>query len=375
MNDELSKIEALGDEARNTFRTRVAKFEAKKKRAALGEDSSAAEKWHDYRIVEKKTETPRITSFILEAIHPVSDSEDDADPTRPLIGSHARIKLPNGLIRSYSVVDGTMSRFELGVALEPRSRGGSAYLHGTAHVGDVLQVGRVTTAVKMTNGCSHHVFIAGGVGITAFLKMIERYRFIHWNTTLHYGVRSVDDVPFRDRMDALDGDGPAMNGSQEGSVVHLYNASRHERMNIPGILDSLPWNSHVYVCGPRRMMDEAMREATARGLSENEIHFEAFAADTGGDPFEVEVTVASNGENKGKHCLLKIGEDETLLEVLRKEFEEVPSSCEVGNCGTCKVALKSGTVDHRGTALMEEEKADSMLSCVSRGVGRIAVEI
>ena len=71
----------------------------------------------------------------------------------------------------------------------------------------------------------------------------------------------------------------------------------------------------------------------------------------------------------------QIGEDETLLEVLRKQLDEVPSSCEVGNCGTCKVTLKSGRVDHRGTALTEEEKLDSMLSCVSRGIGRIAIGI
>ena len=375
MNAELSKIEDLGEEARGAFRTRVAKFEAKKKRAAAGEDDSGtAEKWRDYRIVEKRTETPRITSFVLEAAHPISNGEEEAEYTRPLVGSHARIKLPNGLTRSYSVVGGTQKRFELGVALDEKSRGGSVYLHDTARVGDILQVGRVTAGVKQAGGFSHHVFIAGGVGITAFLRMIEGYRSVHWNSTLHYGVRSADEVPFRDRLAALDGDGPAVNGSQEGPVVQLYDASCNERMDIPGILNSLPWNSRVYVCGPRRMMDEAMREASARGLGEDEIHFEAFAADTGGDPFEVEVEVASSGE-KGQSKLLKIGEDETLLEVLRKEFEDVPSSCEVGNCGTCKVSLKSGMVDHRGTALLDEEKADSMLSCVSRGIGRITIQV
>ena len=376
MNEELSGIEDLGKEARGAFRTRVAKFEAKKKRAAAGEDdSSTAEKWRDYRIVEKKTQTPRITSFMLEAVNPDLGGDGEAESTRPLVGAHGRIKLPNGLVRSYSIVGGTVGQFELGVALEEHSRGGSAYLHGTARVGDVLKVGRITAAVKQAGAASHHVFIAGGIGITAFLKMIEGYRSTHWNTTLHYGVRRADDVPFRERVDALNGDGTVANGAQEGAIVRLYDASRGERMDIPAILDSLPWNSHVYVCGPRRMMDETMREASARGLGEDEIHFEAFAADTGGDPFEVEVDIPSNGVKKSEKKLLKVGEDETLLEVLRKQLDEVPSSCEVGNCGTCKVTLKSGRVDHRGTALTEEEKLDSMLSCVSRGIGRIAIGI
>ncbi|KAJ3561859.1 hypothetical protein NPX13_g8781 [Xylaria arbuscula] len=150
----------------------------------------------------------------------------------------------------------------------------------------------------------------------------------------------------------------------------MYDRSKGERMDIGEILRNLSWNSHVYVCGPQRILDEAVREAEKCGLGEDEIHFEAFSADTSGDPFEVEVV------NRGGKVLQVEGE-ETLLDVLRKNFneDEVPSSCEVGNCGTCRVTLKSGKVEHRGTALTGEDKRESLLSCVSRGVGRIAIEI
>jgi ferredoxin-NADP reductase len=203
---------------------------------------------------------------------------------------------------------------------------------------------------------SNHVFIAGGIGITAFLALIEVYEDIHWNYELHYAVRSADEVPFKNRLEKF------------GSKVIIYDKSQRQRMDVQALLGGLKWNSHVYVCGPSRMMEAVRTTAEELGLGEKEIQYEAFAADIGGDPFEVEVL------NKGNK-VLAVGEDESLLEVLKKEFGDVPSSCEVGNCGTCKVTLKAGKVDHRGTALLTEEKSTTMLSCVSRGIGRIAIEI
>lgn len=351
MNEELSQVVDMGDESRKAFETRVAKFKAKQLRAANGEENEA-EKWRDYKIVEKKAQTARITSFVLEA--KTRDPETKDDDVK--LGSHVRLKLPNGLLRSYSIVSGNENRFELGIALEPKSRGGSKYLHQNMQEGDTLQVGRITSDLKPAGAASSHIFIVGGIGITAFLSMLELYRQINWDTTLHYGIRSTDEIPFRARVEGLK------------ESVTLYDRSQGRRMDIGAIFRSLPWNSHVYVCGPARMLDDAVREAKACGLGEDEVHFEAFSADATGDPFEA---VVANRADK----VLKVGGEESLLEVLRQHFDDVPSSCEVGNCGTCKVVLKSGGVEHRGTALMEEEKKEAMLSCVSRGVGRITIEI
>merc|ERR1712000_585275 len=114
-------------------------------------------------------------------------------------------------------------------------------------------------------------------------------------------------------------------------------------------------------------MDAARAAAEEYRVPADEIHYEAFGADVSGDPFEVEVV------NK-EGSILQVGGEDSLLEVLRLKYKDIPSSCEVGNCGTCKVWLKSGRVDHRGTALLPEEKQEAMLSCVSRGIGRIAIE-
>ncbi|KAL6866083.1 hypothetical protein ACO1O0_002183 [Amphichorda felina] len=347
MNEELAQIEELGTEARGQFQRRVAKAKSKK-------EASKKEAWKDYKVISRKMETPRVVSLVLEVVDPNAEVESISE------GSHAKLKLPNGLVRSYSVVSsgdsGAGRTFELGVALDESSRGGSRYLHESTQVGDVLQVGNITTSVSPVGSASMHIFIAGGIGITAFLALLRGYFDVHYDFRVHYGVRSEDEIPFRDRLTPF------------GDKVVIYDKSKGERMDIGHVVKNLPWNSHLYVCGPDRMMEAAKSAVEELCVPHNEVHFEAFAADISGDPFEAEV---ANRDGK----VVKVGEDETLLEVLRREFEDVPSSCEVGNCGTCKVTLKSGRVDHRGAALMEEDKEFSMLSCVSRGIGRIAVEI
>lgn len=358
--EELAAIPEFGKECHDAFVSRAAKLRAKARRdAGLVEDEEDdPTQWRDFKIVEKQRQTGRITSFVLEAIDPLPEAEGVGQ------GSHVKVRIPipgraEPLVRVYSIVDGDRNRLELGVALESNSRGASRHLHETAAVGDVIQVGRIT-GMNLVTSCSSHVFVAGGVGITAFLWLLEALRKFNFDASLHYAVRRADDVPFAQRVLGLGKD-----------VVTLYDASAGERLSIRDIIKTMPWNSRLYFCGPPRMMDEALRETRAAGIPPEEAHFEAFQADSGGDPFEA--VVANKGDTE-----LKVGADESLLEALQARFgaDQVSSSCEVGNCGTCVVKLRAGRAVHRGSALGEEDKAaGSLLSCVSRGVGRITIEI
>jgi ferredoxin-NADP reductase len=349
MNEKLADVEALGKEARQQFQRRVAK--AQRRKLHKKEDD-----WESFKVVSHKLETPRTVSLVLEA-PPKAHSE------KYPIGAHAKLKLGNGLVRTYSVVSSSgggtedVRRLEFGIALDANSRGGSRYVHKSLKEGDSIQVGNVTSDVNgPTGAASHHVFIAGGIGITAFLHMMNRYDDINWSFQLHYAVRSSDDIPFRAQLKSY------------GDRVIIYDKSKGQRLDINNIMKTLPWNSYTYVCGPNRMMEAAKATADEVGISPEEIHFEAFSADTTGDPFEVTV---ANRNNK----VIKVGEEESLLEVLKREFDDIPSSCEVGNCGTCKITVKNGEIIHRGSALLPDEKNVSMLACVSRGVGRIAIEV
>lgn len=354
MNEALAGIGEFGAECADAFKARVVRQRAREKRER--EREKGERKWREYRCVERRRETGRIVAFVLEAVEKVEKGKGEEEEVELKPGAHAKVRLGNGLVRAYSVVDGDRNRFQLGVALDEGSRGGSRYLHETVQVGHTVQVGAITAAVPFAGAASNHVFVAGGVGITAFLALIEHYRSIHYSAKLHYAVRSAEEVPFRERLEKM------------GSDVVIYDKAAGQRLDIRNIIESMPWNSQLYFCGPARLMDEALKETRAHGIPDKEVHFEAFAADVSGDPFEAVVA------NKGGKTI-KVGEEETLLECLQKEFEDVDSSCCVGNCGTCRVTLKDGRVDHRGTALTEEEKGTSMLACVSRGIGSITIEI
>jgi ferredoxin-NADP reductase len=266
-----------------------------------------------------------------------------------------RVKLPNGLIRPYSIIGDDSHKFELGIALHDESRGGSRYLHESLNQGDKILVGKTTESVPIKGQASNHIFIAGGIGITAFLSMFSIFDQINFNYKLHYAVRSAEDIPFKELIDKL------------GEKVIIYDRGKGERMDIAEILRTRLWNSQIYTCGPQRMIDHIIRLSNECGMSQDEIHYEAFQTSTSGDPFKVELKKSKN--------VLEVEEEKTLLETLREAGLEVESSCEVGNCGTCRVEVCEGKVEHRGSALSEEDKEKGgMLSCVSRGVGHLVID-
>ena len=398
--EELANLQELGEEARNKFQKRL-----KKMTESEGKDAKkAAEAWANYEIAEKSLETPRIMRFVLNSLKPTGETKSVSP------GSHVRIRLVNGLIRAYSVVSGTRDRITIAVALADNSRGGSQYLHNSTQVHDVILVGEISTSVPLASGASNHILIAGGVGITAFMAAVSKCRAINLNYELHYAVRSKDDVAFASQL-GVEGWRKTQNGNEDGdkdedndaigdrhkgdTAINIYDRSKGQRIDISKIVERRKWNSHVYVCGPQRMLDAVLQASKDFGLQSDEVHYEAFQAITSGDPFTVEVFSTKHegeGERGDDQCVdggkpvrkgaqkgtvLQVGAEETLLEVLRGAGFEVASSCEVGNCGTCRVNVRAGQVEHRGSAIGDDEKVknNAMLACVSRGVGHISIEL
>ena len=346
---ELVEVEPLGKDTRNIFLNRLKKNAVESHRERLGEERSA-HKWRMYSIVSKTRETPRIYSFVLEAME--SEKVLQVEP-----GSHVRLKFRNGRYqRAYSVVCGSNNRFELGVALEADSSGGSKFLHEVSKIGDVVSVGPVTLSFPLAIAADHHILIAGGIGITAFVAAAQKMEASGESYELHLAARSAEEVPFTRYLEPL------------GEKATIYSKSAGRTLDIKEVVSRANDNTHVYSCGPARMMDAVTSTAQTFGLAADHLHFEAFAVDTSGDPFTVELAISDE-----EHY---VPAEKTLLDVLRDEAGlDVPSSCEVGSCGTCLVNVKSGQIQHRGIGLMDLEDASSMLSCVSRGVGRIVLDL
>ncbi|KAF2193978.1 3-chlorobenzoate-3,4-dioxygenase reductase subunit [Zopfia rhizophila CBS 207.26] len=344
---EMVEIAELARSTKKVLRGRLEKGVENQVGRLFGDSSLAVKTWSDYRIVEKKMETIRVASFVLEAVEPVGE-ELAVEP-----GSHVRVKLGGKLVRAYSVVGGSNKRFELGIALDVQSRGGSKFLHEQTKVGDVLTMGRITTSFPLAKEADHHITIAGGIGLTAFLAALKCLQKLGQSYEFHLAVAS--DVPFQRYITPL------------GDKAKIYNKSQGKCLNIRTVISRVKENTHVYCCGPQRLMDDVGKAAKDYGMPESQVHFETFQVATSGDPFTAEL--------KESKKTIEVGGDQTLLDALRATGMDIESSCEVGNCGTCRVSLCSGRVEHRGTGLMEQEKKTTILSCVSRGVGHIVLEL
>jgi len=341
---ELTELPGLGDECKDAFRKRIIEAEAKATKSVA--------QWTDYTVTSKFLETPRIVRLELTLTDP-----PNIVTTSVPAGSYTLLKLPNGLQRNYSIVTGTTTSFTLGIALDDKSRGGSAYIHNNLFIGTVIQVGPMIRGIKPNGMASHHIFIVGGIGITAFISTMQKLHSINQTFELHYAVRSAEDVAFAALM------------SDFQDSIQIYDKQAGQRMGITKILRDRAINSHVFTCGPQRMITSVIAAAKEAGMAEDEVFYETFSTDTTGDPFTADVISGI------KTTKLKVGAEQSLLEVMRAAGLEMASSCETGSCGTCRIGVKRGKVLHRGKGLTKEEQGKEILCCVSRGEGHIVVEL
>jgi vanillate O-demethylase ferredoxin subunit len=271
-------------------------------------------------------------------------------------GAHIDLHLPNGLIRSYSLLNpqDETHRYVVGVNRDAASRGGSRYLHETLRPGDVLTIGAPRNNFKLDEEAAHSVFIAGGIGITPLLGMIRRLQSLGRSWQLFYAARTRQGAAFVDELQRL-------RDTTGASVQFCFDRENGGRMlDLAAIVSALPAGAHVYCCGPLPML-EAFERATAE-LPPQQVHVEYFAArETAATEGGFTVELARSGRS------LVVQPGHTILDSLMEIGVEPPYSCREGICGTCEVRVLDGTPDHRDLVLSAAEKAanDRMLICCS----------
>ncbi|MBU1442907.1 MAG: PDR/VanB family oxidoreductase [Gammaproteobacteria bacterium] len=269
-------------------------------------------------------------------------------------GAHVDLHLPEGRIRSYSLANAPddRERYLVAVQREEAGRGGSAWMHDTVRVGQVVTAGAPLNDFVLDESAEHSVFIAGGIGITPILSMIARLDALGRSWRLHYASRSPEFTAFMPRLEELD--------RGRGRVDHCFGSDRAERLDIDGIVARADAATHLYVCGPTRMIDAFVEAGRTRPPST--MHLERFTA--------AEAPAVDGGytvvlHKSGKR--LPVPPGKTLLDTLLDDDVPVPYACSNGICGTCLTRVISGTPDHRDEFLGDDERrsGDCMLVCCS----------
>lgn len=293
---------------------------------------------------------------IADGIHLFEMRRKDGSELPPFTaGSHINLRVPNGLVRKYSLCSDPADRSHYRVAIkrEDNGRGGSVYLIDNTKVGDEWVISAPDNAFALPQRGDNFIFIAGGIGITPFIAMIHALKDDPAKKfKLYYCSRTPEMTAFREELSA-----PEFKGKV---IIHYDGGDPSKGLDLWPIVEERKNREHVYCCGPRGLM-EAVRAATGH-WTPTSIHFEAFSeADArrpDDQPFKVKL--ASSGK------VIDVPAGTTILEAMRADGIDVPSSCESGTCGTCRTKLLEGEADHRDLVLTENERDSQIMICVSR---------
>ncbi|WP_430667215.1 PDR/VanB family oxidoreductase [Jatrophihabitans telluris] len=266
-------------------------------------------------------------------------------------GAHVDLHLPSGTVRQYSLCSdpADLRRYRIAVLDVDGGRGGSREAHRALEVGDRVRVSAPRNHFPL-HSAPEYLLIAGGIGITPILPMARSLAAGTAAVRLVYVGRSRPSMAFIDELTALGVDTRIVTDDVDG------------RLDLSALDIG---SAAVYACGPVGLLD-----ALAERVPSQSLHVERFTAEPaardahrGSDIFEVEL--AQSG------LVLVVQPGVSVLQAIRSAGVDVPSSCEMGICGTCETKVLSGDIDHYDDLLTEAERASgaTMMICVSRSRG------
>ena len=278
-------------------------------------------------------------------------------------GAHTVVEMDDHGIRRlnpYSLMSDPedTSGYEISVRRDDTGRGGSLYMHRHVRPGLEMVISHPINLFPLDNRAKKHLMIAGGIGITPFLAQIAQLGHAGGRFELHYAARNQALGAYMDRLTAAH---PAQ--------VHTYFDDEGQVIDLGRILSMQPIGTHLYVCGPKGMINWVLTTAEAMGWPKQALHHEEFLAPGTGLPFTVEL--ASSRKT------ITVGTTQSLLEAIEAAGVDAPYLCRGGACGQCEtdVLRCDGTILHRDHWLDPGDHASGrkIMPCVSRFEGKTLV--
>ncbi len=238
----------------------------------------------------------------------------------------------------------------------------SNFFHDHVQVGTTLQVRAPSGHFYLEPGGSPIVLIAGGIGITPMLSMLN------WCQTnqperevwFFHGVRNGKEIAFAAHLSAIAAANPKVHlrlcfsdplpEDQLGQDFHHLG-----RVDVNLFRMELPLKPyHYYICGPTPMMETLVPALDDWGVPDSHIHFEAFGPASikrrkpetaatenvaAASLSDITVTFAKSGKqarwSTQAGCLLEFAESHGIA---------IDSGCRAGGCGTCQSRIPSRAI-------------------------------
>lgn len=277
-------------------------------------------------------------------------------------GAHVDLVAPGGKVAQYSLC-GPLDAptWRIAVLLQRQGQGVSRHVHEQLRPGQLVRSSDPRNHFRLAPG-SRYLFIAGGIGITPILPMIQVAARAGSDWELVYGGRSRRSMGF---LAELEGHGPR---------VRLFPEDEAGRPPLADCLDRLAPQTLVYCCGPAPLIAAVESLAAERGLKPPVV--ERFAAAPAGPAATADGAFLVKLARSGRE--VTVPADRPVVDVLLEQGIHVPTSCRQGVCGSCETRVLAGRVDHRDAILSDAERQrhDTMMVCVSRALdGELTLDL
>jgi ferredoxin-NADP reductase len=305
----------------------------------------------------------RSRRLVADGVVEVTLGRPDATPLPSWdAGAHIDLVLSPDVVRQYTLCGRTEAKdtYTIAIRRDDHGRGGSVLAYESLVPGAQVEVRAPRNHFPLVRAAAY-VFVAGGIGITPMVSLIDATAVTGKPWRLVYTGRS------RSRMAYVDELCDRYPGRIE---VH---DSQSGRIDITAALGALAPGTAVYCCGPAALIEAAARHCEPQNAVD--VFTERFVPREAGAPvrtesFDVEFAVSGR--------TLTIQPAQSILDAAESNGIVVVASCREGTCGTCETAVISGQIEHRDSVLTPEECAEgeSMMVCVSRAAGpRLVLEL
>lgn len=274
-------------------------------------------------------------------------------------GAHIVVEMRDGATKRKNAYSLMSSPFECGayaisVRRDDGGRGGSKFMHEQVKPGMKMNISAPVNLFSLDHRAKKHLMIAGGIGITPFIAQMTQAAKLGASFELHYVARSASQGAY---MDSLQ--------DRFGDTVACYCNDAGGAPDLGALLADQPLGTHVYVCGPKGMIEAVIATATDLGWPAAHIHFEHFQSPPVGEAFSVRLARAGIDVN--------VGAEQSLLEAIEATGTPINSMCRGGACGQCETAIIScdGDIHHNDHWLDDDQKSSRkfIMPCVSRFCG------
>jgi ferredoxin-NADP reductase len=271
-------------------------------------------------------------------------------------GCHIDTITSKGHRRSYSLANSPEQRnhYEIAVLREKDGKGGSVWMHDNLSLGDFIEASVPKNNFPLNEEAKHHLMIAGGIGIVPLLSMGRRLNQIGASATLHYCARSPETTSFTNEVKEAFGD---------NVYFHHDGGDPKNGIDLQQVLSNPSDNTCLYVCGPSGLIS-AVQGASVH-WPEGSVRFEKFTADQS-EPIHQNKDTAFDIILSRQRKTLSVPPGKSILDIVSDAGLYVSSSCKEGICGSCKIRLLGGNVEHRDNFLQNKEHQQSIMICSSR---------